>query len=172
MQNIKFSFWAFVERIGGMVAAPRQTLDTHIQSKKGGWNDFFIILFIYSISIKLMNLGRAGWTLIDISIVSGLMMFIQILARVMIIPLGAVVLLSVILQFLTKDGPRIKHLDLVGLCAIPALFIQIIPSLLALFIPQMGSPIIKQIILAISALYFIALIFLARNLLLEKRPSK
>ncbi|PID38249.1 MAG: hypothetical protein CSA65_07130 [Proteobacteria bacterium] len=151
----------FLDRLGGMIVTPRQTLEVHCTSHRGGFNDFLLLLFTLAVGLQMPALGRAGWTLLDIDVLSGAMVMLRVLSQLMLVPLGAVVIGGVLLKALTASGRAVRHLDVVALCALPALALQLATSLLALAVRQLYQPIWRYVVLGASALWFLALLALA-----------
>lgn len=151
----------FVERLGGMIVAPRQTLELHFQRHRGGFNDFLLLLLTLAVGLQLPALGRAGWTLVDIDALSGAMVMLRVLSQLMLVPLGAVVVAGVLLKFATASGRAVRHLDVAALCALPPVALQLATSLLAVGVRQLYQPLWRNLVLGASALWFVALLAVA-----------
>lgn len=164
------SLLLFVERVGGCLIAPRATLVEFWRGGPGGFNDFLAVLLLLAVGLQLPALGRVGWTVVDISVTTGAMLALQVLARMMIVPLGAVVIGGVLLKALTRATKTARHLDAAALCALPALALQLFFSVVAVLVPQLYQPWVRQLVLGAGALWFVALLLVARGVALGSFP--
>lgn len=153
----------FVERVGGSVMAPRAVFTEFWRGGGGGFNDFLFVLTLLAVGLQPRQLAQAGWTLVDISVTTGAMLMLQVLARMMIWPLGAVVIGGVLLKALTQGTTAARHLDAAALCALPALALQLLFSVVAVLVPQLYQPWVRQLVLGAGVLWFVALLLVARS---------
>lgn len=153
----------FVERVGASLIAPRTMLVEFWRGGAGGFNDFLTVLLVLAAGLQPRELAQAGWTLVDISVTTGAMLMLQVLARMMIWPLGAVVVGGVLLKALTRETKTMRHLDAAALCALPALALQLLFSVVAVLVPQLYQPWVRQLVLGVGVLWFVALLLVARS---------
>lgn len=165
----------FIERLGGMIVAPRSTLEVHFQRHRGGFNDFLLLLITLAVGLQLPALGRGGWTLVDIDVLSGAMVMLRALSQLMLVPLGAVVIGGVLLKAVTSSGRAVRHLDVAALCALPPVALQLATSLLAVGVRELYQPLWRNLVLGASALWFVALLAVAATALrarMQERSSR
>lgn len=160
----------FVERIGGSVVAPRAVFADFWRGGAGGFNDFLIVLTLLAVGLQPRQLAQAAWTLVDISVTTGAMLMLQVLARMMIWPLGAVVIGGVLLKALTRETRTSRHLDAAALCALPALAVQLLFSVVAVLLPQLYQPWMRQLVLGAGLSWFVALLLVARSVARDAFP--
>ena len=154
---------AFLDRLGGMIIAPRATLARFADGGPGGFNDLLLLLLLLEAGRSLPSLARGAWTLVDVSVVTGVLTMVRILTQQMIVPLVAVVIGSVLLKALGPRGQEARHLDAAALCALPAVGLKIGLSLAGMVLRDfnLATPPWPQVVQGVSAAWFVALLFVA-----------
>jgi hypothetical protein len=87
---------------------------------------------------------------------------LQIFARMMLAPMVAVIIGGVVLRAIDRHGAgQQRHLDMAAICGMPAITLQLLFSLIAVYVPALYQPIWRNVVLGGGIVWFVALLFFA-----------
>jgi thiol-disulfide isomerase/thioredoxin len=162
---------AFVTRVGGMVVAPPSTLSALRQGKKGGLADLVILLALQLVAVHLEHVVRAVWLMVKVSYTPGVSMLLNTLAQSVLYPVVGVFLGTVVVSFAARGKPgRGAAVDLVSLCALPAISLDLALTLISALSGYRPDAPAVMVATAVGALWFFTLVGLSIRLL--RRPEE
>jgi hypothetical protein len=152
----------FLDRLGGMLVAPRRTLEEARDSGQGGLGDLVVWLSLQVLAVHLSRLAVAFLYIFKVSYSSGVSMLLNTIADAVWVPLAAVLVSALCAGQLTKGRPgRARALDLCCLAGLPPIALQLGASLaVALAGVRVGRELALSVLVA-SGLWFLALSGLA-----------
>ncbi|MCB9555060.1 MAG: hypothetical protein H6707_03075 [Deltaproteobacteria bacterium] len=116
----------FVRRIGGMLLAPRATIDTAIDERgRGSFATMVVLCLLTATALSFPSLMRSTLFAVDVSASAGLMMLVNVLLGQLLLPLCAALLAGLLLSLTGRrkqhpSGQQIDYVGLGALCTLPA----------------------------------------------------
>lgn len=174
----------YVTRVGGMIVAPRATLEALLDGEiRGGLLDLVLLAVLQLVATRLMDVVAHVFFIVDVSVSNGLLMLGNFLARGLFIPVVGTLLGAFIVStgtsrpmFGARDGERdgeraakpsdlVPALDIAALCALPGVAFQTLAALVV----RLGGPVPpRNAVPAAAAVWFIGLALLARHIVKER----
>jgi len=134
-----------------MIAAPTSTLAEMIETRRGGLGDLVWLVLLETLGAQLTRVVRAVLFAIDVSLVDGLLILLNLAARALLLPLGAALVGALVLRVALRvrggptdtavagdDGaaqpgrsPMPPMLDVAGLCAVPVVVVRLLGTLVS-----------------------------------------
>lgn len=102
----------FVRRIGGMLLAPRATIDTAIDERgRGSFATMVVLCLLTATALSFPSLMRSTLFAVDVSASAGLMMLVNVLLGQLLLPLCAALLAGLLLSLTgrRKQHPRVSR---------------------------------------------------------------
>ncbi|MCA9670584.1 MAG: hypothetical protein KC503_33540 [Myxococcales bacterium] len=175
----------FVTRVGGMIVAPRSTLEALRDGQlRGGLTDLVVLALLQLVAMRLPTVVSHVLFMNDVGFADGLLMLLNFVARGLFIPVLATLAGAVVVGLGTSysifgsreegdpesdaasDAP-LPALDFAALCALPAVALQ---TVVALWV-RLGAPTPPRYsMMAVAALWFVVLLVLAR--LTDRRAQR
>jgi hypothetical protein len=148
-----------VQRIGGMLVAPRQTLGLVLGGAKGGVRDLVWLLLLQVIAVQLPHLAVAVMIMLRQSYSSGMSLLLNTVAGSAWMPLAAAIAGAVVIGPLVRGRTgRERSVDVCALCAVPPVALQLVASLLTALGLLQPSRWLAIAVLASGGLWFVALL--------------
>ena len=161
-----------VERIGGMLVAPRQTLEVVLGGAKGGVRDLVWLLLLQVIAVQLPQLTVAVLIMLRQSYSSGMSLLLNTVAASAWMPLCAAIAGAVLIGRLVRGRTgRERSVDVCALCAVPPVALQLVASLLTALGVLQPSRWLAIAVLSAGGLWFLALLPLGVQLIRATPPE-
>jgi hypothetical protein len=147
-----------LDRLGGMLLAPRRTLEEALASGRGGLGDLVAWLALQVVAVHLARLAIAFVYMFKVSYASGVSMLLNTIADAVWVPLAAVLAASLVAGQLSKGrAGRARALDLCCLAGLPLIGLQLGASLVVALAGVRVGPLAAAAVLAGSGFWFLAL---------------
>jgi hypothetical protein len=161
-----------LQRIGGMLVAPRQTLELVLGGARGGARDLVWLLLLQVIAVQLPHLTVAVLIMLRQSYSSGMSLLLNTVAGSVWMPLAAAIVGAVVIGPLVRGRTgRERSVDVCALCAVPPVVLQLAASLLTAAGLLQPSRALAIVVLAAGGLWFLALLPLGVRLIRATAPE-
>ena len=156
----------WVERLGGMLAAPRLTLASVLGGARGGVRDLVWLLLLQVIAVQLPQLTVAVLIMLRQSYGSGMSLLLNTLAASVWMPLCAAIAGAVLIGPLVRGRTgHERSIDVCALCAMPPVALQLAASLLTALGVLQPSRVLAIVVLAGGGAWFLLLLPLGVRLI-------
>jgi hypothetical protein len=167
----------FLERLGGSVVAPRWTFEALLRGAPGGVRDLVWLLLLQVVAVHLPQLVAAVLVMLRQSYSSGMTLLLNTVAGSAWMPLAATILGAVAIgPFVRRPRRRSpdsavppasgdRRMDLCALCAVPAVVLQLLFSLLAALLGMHPTRWFAISVLSAGGAWFLVLLVLGVRLI-------
>lgn len=154
---------ALLERLGGIVIAPRSVVDGLLAGGRGGFNDLFLLLLLQACALRMPQLARLGWYALDTNLARGGLLLVNALAQALMVPLILAFAGGVVLRVAGGRAAWNKRTtDVSSLCLVPSVALQLAMSAAALLFPVwLYRPLVERAVQLVGGAWFVALLLLA-----------
>lgn len=170
-QRPPFSPLGLVDRVGGILVAPRRTMAGLLAGGRGGMEDLAILLGLQVLALQLPHLVRVIWFALAVNPRAGLLNLFNLLVQAALVPLLGALVGSMLLGWLSpKEADRSRNLDLASLAAVPMLVLQVLAGVVLWLLGAAALRTLGLVVLVGGVAWFVVLLALARALLREQPP--
>jgi hypothetical protein len=152
-----------VTRVGGMLVAPRATLEALRAGAPGGLNDLMLLLVALLVAEQLPQLVRSLWFLFAVSYSGGISAFFNTVAQGILVPVVAIFVGALAINITTRGKARTeRNVDLAALCAVPLIVLSVCMTLvfrLSGWRPPPWS--LNLVMYGLGGIWYLALLVLA-----------
>jgi len=152
----------FIGRIGGMLLAPRATLEGVRGGQPGGVNDLMLLLALQLVAVQLPELVRSLWFLFAVSYSGGISAFLNAVAQAILVPVAAIFIGALVVNLTTRGRPQSeRNVDLAALSTVPLVCLGLLPPLAAGLSGWTPPPWAVIAVMAGGGIWYLALLVLA-----------
>lgn len=174
-----------LERLGGSVVAPRWTFEALLRGAPGGVRDLVWLLLLQVVAVQLPQLVVAVLVMLRQSYSSGMTLLLNTVAASAWMPLAATILGAIAIgpfvgrrsRERSPDGAALspaggeRLLDLCALCAVPAVQLQLLFSLLAALLGLHPTRWFAIAVLSAGGIWFLVLLVLGARMFRAAREA-
>ena len=152
-----------IVRIGGMLVAPRATLEAVRNGVPGGFNDLMLLLVALLVAEQLPQMVRSLWFLFAVSYSGGISAFFNTVAQGILVPVVAIFVGALAINISTRGRARSERtVDLAALCVVPLIVLSVCMTLVFRLTGWRPPPwSLNLVMYGVGGIWYLALLVLA-----------